>query len=151
MSAKRIAKTIRRSAKGTKRKSSKTLNHTQQLSRTMAIALEPVVNDVCLKRACMLEISGPNMEENRLHLKAQSYTIGRDAEAEISLPLSNVSREHARIVGNGEEYRIEDLESTNGTYVNGVRVSRCILRNNDHIRVGDARLVYTQQRLKKKT
>lgn len=41
---------------------------------------------------------------------------------------------------------IEDLNSTNGTYVNGVRVNRCILRHNDLIRIGDATILFSQQK-----
>lgn len=46
---------------------------------------------------------------------------------ELNLNLNSVSRKHARIFLRKEEYHIEDLHSTNGTYVNGVRVVKCIL------------------------
>lgn len=65
-----------------------------------------------------------------------SYTIGRGSACEIQLPDISVSREHARIEGAGEEFVLEDLGSTNGTYVNGEQVQRRTLRSGDKLRVG---------------
>ncbi len=45
-----------------------------------------------------------------------------------------------------EEYIVEDMDSTNGTFVNNVRVKSCTLRHNDQIRIGEALILFTQQR-----
>jgi pSer/pThr/pTyr-binding forkhead associated (FHA) protein len=51
-------------------------------------------------------------------------TIGRDAAQAIALVNDmGVSRTHAQIIRQGDQTLIEDLGSTNGTYVNGVRIS----------------------------
>ncbi|MGX5202639.1 FHA domain-containing protein [Aliikangiella sp. IMCC44632] len=61
--------------------------------------------------------------------------IGRDKEAEITLPLSFISRQHAKIALRKEKVYIEDLNSSNGTYVNGEKIKSAELRNGDELRL----------------
>lgn len=66
-------------------------------------------------------------------------TIGRDEAATLPLPHTSISRHHAvlRQDGAGEAWTIEDVASTNGTYVNGVRVTtRCPVHHGDLISLG---------------
>jgi diguanylate cyclase (GGDEF)-like protein len=56
-------------------------------------------------------------------LRAEETIIGRDPETAISLPEHSLSRRHARIRRSGHVYTIQDLGSTNGTFVDGVRVT----------------------------
>ena len=65
--------------------------------------------------------------------------IGRNPENDIQLQDSSVSRQHAiLVIGNGE-YSIRDLGSSNGTYVNGVRVNGIAsLKKHDIVKVGNA-------------
>lgn len=71
-----------------------------------------------------------------------SYTIGRGRECEIQLPDTSVSREHARIIGDADGFAIEDLQSTNGTLVNGESVTKQRLNGGDKIRVGRLHLEF---------
>ncbi len=71
--------------------------------------------------------------------------IGRSPDCELQLDLLNISREHARIVYENEEYAVEDLNSTNGTLLNGLLVSKSILRNGDVIEIGEAKLTFTEE------
>ena len=59
------------------------------------------------------------------------YTIGRIAGNDIIYPNPGVSRDHARIHWNGASWSIIDLDSTNGTFVNGKKIT------NESLRVGD--------------
>jgi len=61
--------------------------------------------------------------------------VGRQAECDITISSREVSRRHARILQrDGQTYILEDLDSLNGTYINGVRISRsCALKNGDTI------------------
>ena len=73
-----------------------------------------------------------------MELGSEEITIGRSPEATIQLPLKNISRIHARVYRMDEEYLVEDLDSTNGTYLNNVRIVRSVLRDNDQIEIGEA-------------
>ena len=68
--------------------------------------------------------------------------IGRDPRNELVLSDEQASRRHAQIRREPEGLVIYDLNSKNGTYVNGQRVGRCLLRNSDEIRVGDTLLTF---------
>jgi pSer/pThr/pTyr-binding forkhead associated (FHA) protein len=58
----------------------------------------------------------------RFFIGAVAVTIGRHAQCDVHVDYPWVSRRHARIAWSGTEYTVEDLDSTNGTYVNGERV-----------------------------
>jgi FHA domain-containing protein len=66
--------------------------------------------------------------------------IGRHLDCDVVLNDPSVSRRHARLVFRHERWVLQDLASTNGTLVNGVRVGRCELRPGDQLVVGTARL-----------
>lgn len=70
--------------------------------------------------------------------------IGRGEDCDIPLLLENVSRRHACIYRYRREYVIEDLNSTNGTFVNDERIDHCVLRNKDTIRIGNATMQLIQ-------
>jgi len=70
--------------------------------------------------------------------------IGRGEDCDIPLLLENVSRRHACIYRYRKEYVIEDLNSTNGTYVNDERIDHCVLRDKDTIRIGNATMQLIQ-------
>jgi pSer/pThr/pTyr-binding forkhead associated (FHA) protein len=69
-------------------------------------------------------------------------TLGRDAGNTVPLPDADVSRQHARIVRTGNSHVLVDMDSTNGTRVNGKRVSEVTLRRGDKIKLGSTTLVY---------
>ena len=65
------------------------------------------------------------------------FSIGRRETNDLKLPGSEVSREHAEIVSDGQQISIRDRDSRYGTYVNGEKVtSECALRSGDKIRLG---------------
>lgn len=70
------------------------------------------------------------------------FTIGRSAENQLRLFDNGVSREHCRIKLEGENFKIEDLNSHNGTFVNDVPVQELLLKHGDRIRVGRTHLVF---------
>lgn len=74
-------------------------------------------------------------------LPGNSKTLGRAAGADFVLDATMVSRLHCRLTAGAAELEVEDLESTNGTYVNGTRVSRAVMRSGDRLTVGDVELV----------
>lgn len=74
--------------------------------------------------------------------EGETITIGRTSEADIVLDNPSVSRIHAVVeLDNGGNY-ITDIGSTNGTWVNGVRIgSRTLLAANDQVMIGKFELV----------
>jgi len=66
----------------------------------------------------------------------RSITIGRAPDNMIVIDDSSVSSRHALLELVGETYRLKDLESTNGTKVNGVPITETVLRFEDRIRFG---------------
>ena len=77
----------------------------------------------------------------RMHdISEDVVTVGRGPESDLFLDDVTVSRSHAEIVRGGRGYRIRDVGSLNGTYVNRVRVDSVDLRNGDEIQIGKYRL-----------
>ena len=80
-------------------------------------------------------------------LKAEKQiVIGRSSELDMVLVEDMVSRKHARIMVNGTgQISIEDLGSTNGTFVNGEKVKQATLKEGDRILIGTSILKLIQQ------
>jgi len=75
-----------------------------------------------------------------------SVTVGRASTNEIHLPNEpKSSRQHCRISQTSNGFILEDLESSNGTKVNGVKVMRQSLRHGDTIQIGQTRLVFDKE------
>jgi hypothetical protein len=79
---------------------------------------------------------------DRVPLTGTQVDVGRLDECGICLDDSNVSRRHAAFMKLAEGWAIEDLESTNGTRLNGQPVRRMRLRDGDAIEIGLTRLHY---------
>jgi pSer/pThr/pTyr-binding forkhead associated (FHA) protein len=104
-----------------------------------------------LSQRAYLEITGSEEKDGIFELGERAVVIGRSTECDIQLGVQNVSRKHARVFAHNEEYLIEDLESTNGVFVNGIKIVKCVLRNNDQIDIGGVKLVFNEEkRLHKK-
>ena len=77
--------------------------------------------------------------------RAPSAVIGRErSQADVVLRDPNVSRRHAQLTFDGRDWRITALNSTNGTLVNDVDVSECVLRDGDLITVGLVNLEFRE-------
>ena len=81
----------------------------------------------------------------RFALTQDIVVIGRDGENEIVVEDTTVSRKHVRLERTDKgRYYLVDQESTNGVFLNGVRVVRTILQNGDEVRVGDIYFKYEE-------
>jgi pSer/pThr/pTyr-binding forkhead associated (FHA) protein len=117
-----------------------TLGNTQELPRKTFVGRIPTMQHA------FLEI----MDEERLRIKLgeEDVIIGRTSDCDIQILADNVSRKHARISYGNEEYRIEDLDSTNGIYVNGVKVERCVLRKHDVLEIGGIKILFLEEKIR---
>jgi pSer/pThr/pTyr-binding forkhead associated (FHA) protein len=74
-------------------------------------------------------------------------TIGRAPRADFIVDATLVSRIHCRLTAGANELEMVDLDSTNGTFVNGQRVPRAALKPGDRLGVGKVDLVITRAEL----
>lgn len=72
----------------------------------------------------------------------EAITIGRGADNTIVVNDPSISTHHAQLLLEGDTYRLKDLDSTNGTRVNGKPVTESVLRVDDRIRFGAAEAKY---------
>ena len=86
-------------------------------------------------------LTDPTGHEHQLH--GETTTIGRAVECDIVITSKRVSREHARLVRNGRRVLLEDLNSTNGTFLNDEHILEPMeLRDGDTVSVGDVRFTF---------
>jgi ABC transport system ATP-binding/permease protein len=71
-------------------------------------------------------------------------TIGRATRADFVVDAALVSRLHCRLTAGATELEVIDLDSTNGTYVNGARVERATLKTGDRLGVGRVELAVSR-------
>ncbi len=84
---------------------------------------------------------GPNAGSRYL-LEADVTTAGRHPDAEVFLDDVTVSRRHAEFRRGSEGFRLVDVGSLNGTYVNRRRIDDALLSGGDEVQIGKYRLLY---------
>ena len=83
-----------------------------------------------------VEIQAGAGQGTRVVLDIGTHIIGRGTAATVRIDDDGVSREHAKLVITEEMVNLLDLQSTNGTYVNGAPVDVAVVREGDRIHVG---------------
>lgn len=82
----------------------------------------------------------------QFHLRGRECVVGRQSDTDLRLDARDVSRRHARIVTEGEAFFVEDLGSSNGTFLNNTRVSgRQPLQEQDRIQIGPFTICFQLQ------
>ena len=85
----------------------------------------------------ILETADDAAERATFRIASESVkTIGRSTAAEFVLDAPLVSRLHCQLTAEADSLEVKDLDSTNGTFVNGVRVNTSALRSGDTLTVG---------------
>jgi diguanylate cyclase (GGDEF)-like protein len=116
-------------------------NYESTLEVTISRDMGTLIRVAAEQRALVLVLSGSRLG-HRLVLGDAPIDVGRGSAAGLILDADSVSRKHARIERFGGGHKIVDLGSTNGTYVNGVRIKEQILKDGDRIGIGKALLKY---------
>ncbi len=90
--------------------------------------------------ACLVNLHPPGPDiGRRIPLLNPQYIVGRDSEAGFVVSRSSVSRQHAKLFqDDAGEWWVEDMNSTNGTFVNESRIRSTKLTDADQVRFGDA-------------
>src|ERR687885_220511 len=91
------------------------------------------------------EIATLTLNGKSYPLEKRRVVIGRSKDCDIQVADTNVSRRHAEVRQEGAAHWLVDLDSTNGTEVNGRRLKRAKLRPGDTITVGDTELVFRRE------
>src|SRR5579864_6941874 len=92
----------------------------------------------------LIAIGGP-LKGTTIELAAAEVCIGREAGNQVCVPSAWVSRRHCALRREGDEVVVQDLESRNGTFVNGVPVTRQELKDGDLLTVGDCSFRFVSQ------
>ena len=83
-----------------------------------------------------IELKFNNAVLKTIETDKEVITIGRHVKNDIQIDNLSVSKQHARIVKHQGRYFIEDIKSTNGTYLNEKKITKEKLTNNDVITIG---------------
>lgn len=92
------------------------------------------------RRAYILFLSGP-LQGKLYCLEKKETVIGRGEEVDIPIRDNRVSRKHLKISLHEGDAVAEDLKSTNGTFINGSRVSSHVLENGDKIQISSSTVI----------
>jgi tetratricopeptide (TPR) repeat protein len=83
-----------------------------------------------------IHLAAANGESSVVLIESPRFTIGRGAENSLCVQATVVSRSHAELIRVGASYLLRDLGSTNGSFVNGDRVTERMLNDGDALRFG---------------
>ena len=72
-----------------------------------------------------------------------TVVLGRSRSCDLRIGGSDASRRHAEILGDPDGFLLRDLGSTNGTFVNGAKITKQFLRDGDEVRIGEARMKFS--------
>jgi diguanylate cyclase (GGDEF)-like protein len=93
------------------------------------------------EKACLVVIYGPELGK-RAALGQGTFEIGRSSRSDLAIDQESISRHHARITFDGACHFIEDLGSTNGTFVNDHNQKHAALKDGDQVKLGRSILKY---------
>jgi pSer/pThr/pTyr-binding forkhead associated (FHA) protein len=85
---------------------------------------------------CRLVYISSGMDE-MFNIRDGVTTVGREVDNNIQLLKATVSRHHARFTNMSSVCQVEDLKSSNGTYVNGDKITAISLKHGNEVRFGD--------------
>jgi pSer/pThr/pTyr-binding forkhead associated (FHA) protein len=105
---------------------------------------QPDLEDFGIKGPALVVRSGGGRAGETFTLDGERTTVGRSPDCEIFLDDVTVSRKHAVIERKGNELRIEDLGSLNGTFLNRKRIDDGPLSDGDELQIGKYRLTFLQ-------
>ena len=107
----------------------------EDLSRTSQTAMKVSPAGGVSKRAILTVLTGLSAGQT-IPLSDSEMSFGRSRDCDVRLMDPGISRRHCRIVPRGRSYTIEDLDSTNGTFVNGERIKRAKLTGGERAQIG---------------
>ena len=110
-------------------------------AQTLVLSHDPDGDTLRVCKTKLLVVSGP-LQGREFIINKDLFTLGSGSHNDLVLDDSTISKRHSEISVDGDGYLIRDLESTNGTLVQGVRVSSAYLTPGAEIHLGKTRLVF---------
>jgi pSer/pThr/pTyr-binding forkhead associated (FHA) protein len=110
---------------------------TEEISEKILMQLKKILPG---KRG-LLVIKGPGIGDE-FYIEKDEFIIGRSPESDVLLDDITVSRKHALLKKDENEYRLIDSGSLNGSYLNGNIVDEAFLSNGDRIQIGKYIFLY---------
>ncbi|OVE77019.1 hypothetical protein BVX97_00115 [bacterium E08(2017)] len=96
---------------------------------------------ILIKKCKLLAVSGP-FQGQEFVMERDYFSIGNDPHSELVIEDSTISRRHCEIQFTEDGYVIRDLESTNGTFVQGIKIKEAFLDEGTEFQLGKTRLVF---------
>jgi two-component system cell cycle response regulator len=112
-----------------------TVSHETE-EKTLITGPAGTVNASSGSRAYLILLAGDTVGE--MFSLSGTQVLGRGTNADLRIRGQGISRQHCRLTTTKEAVVLEDLGSTNGTYVNGARITRQVLHDGDKIQVGNS-------------
>lgn len=109
--------------------------------KTQLIELEETKNVVSLRKCQLVVIEGPDLNK-KIELNRKSIKIGKKEDNDFALSDSAVSRYHSEVQMTGDAFVLNDLDSTNGTCINDIRVKQAYLSPGDVISLGNTKIEF---------
>jgi predicted component of type VI protein secretion system len=94
-----------------------------------------------------LVVESSEIEQQTFELTGPVITIGRAPGNVIQIPHASVSSQHAELRLQDGDYKITDLNSTNGSRINDERITEAVLRNNDILQLGNLIFRYQSEHI----
>ncbi len=117
------------------------INPSTATSPTLILSSRDESNRILVQKCKLLAVSGP-LKGREFVVTSDTFTMGSGRTNDLMLEDSTVSRRHCEIQLIPEGYSIRDLGSTNGTYVQGVRIKSAFLDEGTEFQLGSTRLVF---------
>jgi pSer/pThr/pTyr-binding forkhead associated (FHA) protein len=115
----------------------------EEVLQTTARRLTAQLNSSPRRSHRLEQTAGPGSPAT-FELSADSLVIGRGRAADLKVHSEDLSRTHARLIRIDDEYTLEDLDSRNGVFLNGLRVHAAVLRDGDQVQLGDIIFRYAE-------
>src|ERR1700682_6360183 len=107
--------------------------------------MNPVLRSTCgpweFQTVASLFVFRGNNQGMRIELESDTLSLGRDAANDVRLNDTEVSRRHAEVHRAAGSFTLTDLESSNGTFVNGKQVRSHELANGDEVQLGSTMML----------
>ncbi len=110
-------------------------------SRTLILSGDDPTDSIRIQKTKLLAISGP-LQGREFIVNSEQFSIGSGEHNDLSIDDSTISKRHCEISIDENGYRISDLDSTNGTIVQGVRVASAYLNPGTEFKLGKTRLIF---------